>query len=37
MMRLSDSERILMMRSDVLTQTDGQTEVAWHMCRLYAL
>jgi len=35
MMALSDSERISMIRSAVLTQsthvTDGQTELAWHV------
>jgi len=34
-MGLSDSERILMIRSTVLIQitrvTDGQTELAWHI------
>jgi len=35
MMGLSDGERILMIRSSVLTQitrvTDGQMELAWHI------
>ena len=45
MMGLSDSERISMMRSAVLTQstrvtdiqTDGQTELAWQRASIYAV
>ena len=37
-MGLSDGERILMMHLAVLTQithvTDGQTELAWHICAI---